>query len=57
MPKNLRRTRMSSFAKTPNFLKSPRSMASSKYAQEFNDHEFGTIKILNEEIDEKRPKR
>jgi hypothetical protein len=43
---------MSSFAKTPNFLKSPRSMASSKYTQDFGDHEFGTLKIMkNEETD------
>ena len=40
---------MDSFAKTPFFLKSPKSMASSHYGHDHGDHEFASLKTYNDE--------
>ncbi len=51
-PSSFHKMRVDSFAKTPNFLKSPRSLASSHYGgQDHQDHlDFGTLKTFADEM-------
>ena len=54
-PHNFKKVRVESFAKTPNFLKSPRSMASSNYCPHLDqdlNNDILSLKTYNEESEQ-----